>query len=96
MGFSAHGGAIETSLDEATAELCKATQGVMCFTTEATFKLKKQVLLHRTYIIEASITKLGPGDVRVYIDASLSDADTGQVAVTCSVQLANMGKLRRR
>jgi len=96
MGFSAHGGAIETSLDEATAELCKATQGVMCFTTEATFKLTKQVLLHRTYLIEASITKLGPGDVRVYIDASLSDADTGQVAATCSVQLANMGKLRRR
>ena len=42
-GLSAHGGAIETALDEATAELAKATQGVMCYTTSANFQLKQKV-----------------------------------------------------
>jgi len=92
-GFSAHGGAIETSLDEATAELAKMTQGVMCFTTEANFKLKQKVELHKTYLIEATVTKLGIRGMRVFIEAELKDPDSGQVAALCSVQMANMAKV---
>ncbi|QDZ24898.1 hypothetical protein HOP50_15g74420 [Chloropicon primus] len=94
-GFSAHGGAVETVLDEATAELCKATQGVMCYTTQADFKLKQPVALHKTYAIEAEITKLGIRGMRIFVDARLKD-DQGNEAAVCSVQLANVAKISSR
>ena len=94
-GMSAHGGAIETALDEATAELCKATQGPMCLTTTAEFKLKKQVALHETHLIEAEIVKLGIRGMRIFVDATMKDGG-GQVVAQCSAQLANMTKLQRR
>jgi acyl-CoA hydrolase len=94
-GLSAHGGAIETALDEATAELAKATQGVMCYTTSANFQLKQKVDLHTTYEVECEVTKVGPRGLRIFIEAAMKDHQ-GQPAALCSVQLANMAKVPRR
>ena len=92
-GMSAHGGAIETALDEATAELAKITNGVACVTSSIEYKLKKKVRLHRTYKIDAEIVKVGPGGLRIYIDAFLKDLD-GSVLVACAAQMANIAKLK--
>ena len=53
---SAHGGCIETVLDEATAELVKCELVMFMATSEITIKIKKPVPLHTSLIVEATVS----------------------------------------
>ena len=60
-GFDAvgvHGGAIETALDEATAELAKSKLFPMASTYSIEFKIKKPVQTHTTYRIVCAVEKV--------------------------------------
>ena len=54
---SAHGGAIQTALDEATAELAKAYICPVAVTTAANTVIKKPAELHCSYQVEVTISK---------------------------------------
>ncbi|KAK9819763.1 hypothetical protein WJX72_002087 [[Myrmecia] bisecta] len=56
--MSAHGGAVESLLDEATAELGKLEFAPMLATVEANFKIRKPVPLHTSLRIECEIKSI--------------------------------------
>lgn len=90
IGFylSAHGGAIETALDEATAELAKIEFVPFLSTREATFAIKKPVPLHTTLGVRCVITQ--QKGIRCWVDGSIESADGSEVYATCKAQLVDM------
>lgn len=88
--LTAHGGAIETVLDEATAEI-----GKMCFapflsTVEATFRIKKPVPLHTTLMVQCTVTQ--QRGIRLWVTGTIMEAeDQGSgVLAQCDAVLVNM------
>jgi acyl-coenzyme A thioesterase PaaI-like protein len=94
----AHGGCIETILDETTAELVKCWRAPCCVTVELNAKIKKPVPLHHTVKIEAQIKEVQSNGLRIWTTAKLTDpsAPRGEdVLATCEAQLCDGGMLNR-
>lgn len=91
---SAHGGAVETVLDEATAEIAKIAKAATATTISATFQIKKPCPLNTSLLIEASIVSVVSNGLRINTEASLKGLD-GSVYATAVAQLVDMGRIAR-
>jgi len=87
---SAHGGAIETVLDECTAELAKCLMCPIAVTTSANFKIKKPGVLYKTYSIKCVVAKKAT-DYRWEIDGFLEDGD--DIIASVNANLVDVTKL---
>lgn len=90
VGFhlSAHGGACETVLDEATAELGKCEFQPFLSTREATFAIKRPVPLHTTLAVRCWITQRK--GIRCWVEGRIESADGSVEYVTATAQLVDM------
>lgn len=97
--LSAHGGAVETCLDEATAELAKCAWTPLLSTVEASFRLKKAVPLHKTLEVRCSIKDVK--GLRCFVEGGIYDVGEGdgeagrggvQLA-TCAATLVDLKRL---
>lgn len=89
--MSAHGGAVESLLDEATAELAKMEWAPTLATLEAAFKIKKSVPLNTTLRIACEIAETR--GVRCWVHGAITD-ETGKVTyATCEAQLIDLAQL---
>merc|ERR1719350_926794 len=96
QGFntSAHGGAIESVLDEATAELAKIHLAPIATTAEASFKIKKPVPLHTTLRVDCHIKEIKSNGLRIYVTGTISDGKPQPVIyAACDAQLIDMQKM---
>ncbi|KAK9862844.1 hypothetical protein WJX84_006053 [Apatococcus fuscideae] len=88
---AAHGGAVESLMDEATAELAKMEWAPVLATIEATFKIKKAVPLHTTLRIDCKIQRTR--GMRCWVYGEVQDASGSVVLATCEAQLVNLQQL---
>lgn len=91
---SAHGGAVETVLDECTAEICKISQAATGTTISATFSIKKPCPLNASLLVEASVESVVSNGLRINTEATLKNLD-GTVYATAKAQLVDMAKIAR-
>ncbi|OUS43050.1 hypothetical protein BE221DRAFT_176046 [Ostreococcus tauri] len=92
----AHGGCIETILDETTAELVKCARAPCCVTIELNAKIKKPLPLHSTVKIHCSIKSVEASGLRIWTTATLTDPNhDDEVLATCEAQLCDAGMLNR-
>ena len=75
-------------LDETTAEIVKVAVEPNIATVDLSIKIKKAVLLNRTYHVRCVITKSTP--FRVYTSAVITDPVDGLVYATAEACLANL------
>lgn len=88
---SAHGGAVESLLDEATAELAKMEWAPTLATLEAAFKIKKAVPLNTSLRVQCEITAVR--GVRCWVQGSITDEAGKIVYATCEAQLIDLAQL---
>ena len=94
-----HGGAIETALDEATAECAKTKLFPLATTHSIQFQLKKAVLPHTTYAIKCSVEKESIKDIKYDVSGKMYAIDAQGVAIekepvaVCTAVLINPPKL---
>lgn len=88
---SAHGGAVESLLDEATAEVAKMAWAPTLATLEANFRIKKAVPLNTTLRISCEIARTA--GVRCWVSGSITDVDGKLVYATCEAQLVDLAQL---
>jgi hypothetical protein len=86
--LSAHGGAIETCLDEATAELGKCDFAPFLATKEITFQILRPLPLHTTMLVRCKITQMK--GIRCYVSGTIETVDTHEVLASCTCQLVDM------
>lgn len=86
--MSAHGGCIESILDEATAELAKIEMVPMVSTVEVHFKIKKPVPLHTSLLVECCVEK--KRGIRCWVGGRLMSADETVVYAVCEAVLCDM------
>lgn len=91
---SAHGGAVETVLDEITAEIVKICQAATGVTIEAKFTLKKACPLNTTLLCEATTTKSQSDGFRIHTEGKITDPD-GTLYASCQAQLVDYGRIRK-
>lgn len=95
--LSAHGGAVETCLDEATAELAKCAWTPLVSTVEASFKIKKAVPLHRSLEVRCEIAHVR--GLRCLVRGSILDVGEGGERgegvelATCEATLVDLRRL---
>lgn len=86
-----HGGAVETVLDEATAEACKLVDAPNCATHEFSIKLKKPALPDTTYEVHARV--LSVRGFRVFTEGTITRPD-GTVVAEAKATLINLTALQ--
>ena len=94
----AHGGCIETILDECTAELVKCYCAPCCVTIDLNAKIKKPLPLHTTVRVDVEIKSVESNGLRIWTRAMLSNptaAPADRVLATCEAQLCDAGMLTR-
>jgi hypothetical protein len=92
--LSAHGGAISTALDEATAELVKITHAPLATTAEISYKLTRPVDLNVSHRIECEVTEVRGGGLKIVVKGELFNPDE-LLCATCTATLANLQMLRK-
>ena len=92
--LSAHGGAISTALDEATAELVKITHAPLATTAEISYQLKRPVELNVTHRIECEVLEVRGGGLKILVKGELLDPDD-RLCASCTAVLANLQMLRK-
>ena len=92
--LSAHGGAISTALDEATAELVKITHAPLATTAEISYQLKRPVELNVTHRIECEVLEVRGGGLKISVKGELFDPDD-HLCASCTAVLANLQMLRK-
>ena len=85
---SIHGGAVETALDEATAECAKSKLYSVAVATSIEFKITKAVQ-QTTYLVECEVTKK-MSDIRHEIMGYIKDADGKVTVATAKAVLADL------
>ena len=90
---NAHGGSIETVLDEATAELVKCARAPNCATTELRAKILKPVALHKTYRVDCWIASAT--EFRARTEAKITDPEDGTTYATCEATLADLSAIEK-
>ena len=93
MYTNAHGGCIETVLDEMTAEIVKVAVEPNIATVDIQVKIKKPVSLNHTYSGRAVITR--STSLRVYTSATIVDPVDGTVIATAEACLANLREIAK-
>ena len=94
----AHGGCIETILDETTAELVKCYTAPCCVTIELNAKIKRPLPLHTTVKIHVQIKSIESNGLRIWTTARITDptAKRGEELIaSCEAQLCDAGMLTR-
>jgi acyl-coenzyme A thioesterase PaaI-like protein len=91
LQVSAHGGAVESLLDEATAEAAKMAWAPTLATLDATFRIKKAVPLNTTLRIACRIKRTQ--SVRCWVDGKLTSADGSVLYASCEAQLVDLAQL---
>jgi hypothetical protein len=92
--LSAHGGAISTALDEATAELVKITHAPLATTAEISYKLTRPVDLNVSHRIECEVTEVRGEGLKIVVKGELFNPDQ-ILCATCTATLANLQMLRK-
>jgi len=90
----AHGGCIETILDETTAELVKCFCAPCCVTVELSAKIKKPLPLHTTVKVHVQIKSVQSNGLRIFTIATMTNAKD-EILATCEAQLCDAGMLNR-
>ena len=94
----AHGGCIETILDECTAELVKCYCAPCCVTIDLNAKIKKPLPIHTTVRVDVEIKSMESNGLRIWTRATLSNpaaSPADRVLATCEAQLCDAGMLTR-
>ena len=84
----AHGGAIETVLDEATAEVGKMEAFPFLATREISFKIIKSVPLHTTLLVRCQVQKVK--GLKCWVTGQIEYPNDGVVLASCEAVLVNM------
>lgn len=90
---NAHGGSIETVLDETTAELVKCFRAPNCATTELRAKILKPVALHKTYRVDCWIASAT--EFRLRTEGKITDPEDGTTYATCEATLADLSAIEK-
>jgi hypothetical protein len=90
---NAHGGSIETVLDETTAELVKCARAPNCATTELRAKILKPVALHKTYRVDCWIASAT--QFRLRTEGKITDPEDGTTYATCEATLADLSAIEK-
>mmetsp|Transcript_7011 Transcript_7011/g.15993 ORF Transcript_7011/g.15993 Transcript_7011/m.15993 type:complete len:328 (+) Transcript_7011:103-1086(+) len=95
-GLGAHGGAVQTALDEMMGEVGKIAWQPLCLTSEFTCRMKKPGTLNETMHIEAWIKPdtAKPESVMVTTCAEVKNAK-GEVVATAEAKQVDLAKLSR-
>ena len=97
-GMSVHGGALESALDETTAECAKAKLFPMATTVALDFKIKKPVQPHTTYAIRCEVTQEHVKDIKYDVAGTMSAIDangyTTDVVALCKAVMVNAPKVQ--
>lgn len=86
--LSAHGGAVETILDEATAEIAKIEFTPFVSTRQINVEIVKPVPLHETLLVECCIQK--QKGLRCYVEGKILSDDGMDIFASCTAQLVDM------
>ncbi len=87
---SVHGGAVETCLDEATAELAKSKLFPMATTAKIEFKISKPIQPRVTYRVHCRVEKEYVAGVSYDVVGQITDAkDHKAVYAVCTAKMAN-------
>jgi len=87
---SVHGGAVESCLDEATAELAKTKLFPMALTAKIEFKISKPVEPNVTYRVLCTIEKENAPGVSYEVKGVITSAtNEKEVIATCMAKMAN-------
>jgi hypothetical protein len=93
-GGTVHGGAVETCLDEATAECAKTKLFPMATTSKIEFKITKPIFANVTYRVYCKVEKERVKDLMYEVSGVLTDAKQDDVVyATCLAIMANPSKL---
>lgn len=96
-GGTVHGGAVETCLDEATAECAKSKLFPMATTSKIEFKINKPVFANVTYRVYCKVEKERVKDLMYEVSGVLTDAKQDNVVyATCLAIMANPSKLEKQ
>ena len=90
---SIHGGAVETALDEATAECAKAKLFPVATTVKIEFKIGKRVMPQVSYLIECEVTKEWSVNLKYDVSGSIKEADGSSTLATCVAVMANPAQI---
>ena len=98
-GSSVHGGAVETALDEATAELAKSKLFPVATTVKIEFKIARPVRPQTTYRVECEMSKCWTENLKYDVAGAIKeverDAHTGKevVLASCVATMANPAQI---
>ena len=90
---SIHGGAVETALDEATAECAKAKLFPVATTVKIEFKIGKRVMPQVSYLVECEVTKEWSVNLKYDVSGSIKEADGSSTLATCVAVMANPAQI---
>ncbi|KAL1519987.1 hypothetical protein AB1Y20_023469 [Prymnesium parvum] len=93
--MSVHGGAVETCLDEATAELCKSKLFPAAATATITFKISKPLQPHTTYRVHCKVDKELQKDLVYEISGKITSVDETVTFASCVAKMANTDGLAK-
>ena len=90
---SVHGGAVETALDEATAELAKSKLFPVALTVKIEFKIAKKVMPQTTYLVECAMAKEWSKNLKYDVTGTLTERGRGGgkdvLIASCTATMAN-------
>mmetsp|Transcript_8762 Transcript_8762/g.17646 ORF Transcript_8762/g.17646 Transcript_8762/m.17646 type:complete len:317 (+) Transcript_8762:75-1025(+) len=97
-GTSVHGGAVETALDEATAECCKCKIFPVASTVKIEFKISRRVVPQTTYRVECELLKILSANLKCDVAGRIIELDPdtrgNQVVVaSCVATMANPAQI---
>jgi len=90
---TAHGGSVETILDECTAEIAKCEFAPTATTINFKVQLKKPFPLHKTCRILCKIKSISNNRLRVIVTGEIFDAEDDTLLVTCEAELVDVAKI---
>jgi hypothetical protein len=90
---TAHGGSIETILDECTAEIAKCEFAPTATTINFKVNLKKPFPLHRTCRILCKIKSISSNKLRIVTTGEIYDAEDDTLLVTCEAELVDVARI---
>eukprot|EP00890_Picochlorum_soloecismus_P005425 jgi/Picsp_1/5884/NSC_03241-R1_glycosyltransferase family 77 protein len=91
FGLSAHGGAIETILDEATAELGKIEAFPFLATRSISFQIRRPVPVNTTLSVKCNVESVK--GLKCTVHGTIENPVDGIVLASCDAELVNMASL---
>ena len=93
-GGTVHGGAVQTCLDEATAECARSKLFPMATTSKIEFKINKPVLSNVTYRVYCKVERQRVKNVLYEVSGILTGART--LCATCLALMANPSEVEKQ